>query len=188
VDYKKTICKSPGCLDCKPDNENCVKCDSSKGYFKVQIKKDASGTSTKSYCHHCTFSNTTKNYMDPKTGNCIGSMEFRSEKWFLVRRSASTTITHPAKDNALGTESYGTPSNNPKGEDNTFSIKYSHFKYTKILFAHGNMDWWTEFKRPAFDTYMKKSYANCSDCAKSTHHETLYWTSNIVTAHSQAYS
>ena len=75
VDYKKTICKSPGCLDCKPDNDNCVKCDSSKGYIKLLGAAKGSPPLKKGYCKKC---DEKKNgFLDPETGRCLYTMEFK---------------------------------------------------------------------------------------------------------------
>ncbi len=66
-------------------------------------------------------------------------MRFQDENWFLARRTASTTNWHPAIDNALGTESYGTNDNDPLGSE-TFSVEYSTLPWTRILFAWGNLE------------------------------------------------
>ena len=67
----------------------------------------------------------------------LATSEFEGETWYLVRRNAQTIKWHHASDNATGSDSYGTVSNNPTGPD-IFSIKYDTCKWNKILFAWGN--------------------------------------------------
>ena len=64
-------------------------------------------------------------------------MRFENENWILVRRvnNIFTGRWHPATDNALGSESYGTNQKNDPIGPYTFSVKYDTFQWDKILFA-----------------------------------------------------
>ena len=87
-------------------------------------------------------------------------MELEGETWYLGRRNAETDKWHPATDNALGSESYGTATN-PTGPD-TFSIKYDTLNWNKILFAMGNLEYWMILERSVFENFAAET--TCDRC------------------------
>ena len=92
---------------------------------------------------------------------CLSTFQFEGNNWYLVRRNAKTDSWHPANDNALGTDIYGTKENNPIGAD-TFSVQYSQWKWDKIMFAWGNLGKWIVFDRTIFEAFtLRDDCANC---------------------------
>ncbi len=88
-------------------------------------------------------------------------MQFEDDNWYLMRRNAQTDAWHPATDNALGSEAYGTAQNNPLGSD-TFSLQYDTLPWTKILFAWGNLEAWVMLERSVLESFIAN--AGCENC------------------------
>jgi len=62
--------------------------------------------------------------------------------WKLVRRVKKGTTWHPAKDHAVGSETYGTCDHNAHSSDVTFSCKYNNEAFDQILFTAGDNKVW----------------------------------------------
>jgi len=52
------------------------------------------------------------------------------------------TTWHPAKDHAVGSETYGTCDHNASTKDVTFSCKYDNEKFDQMLFTSGDNKVW----------------------------------------------
>jgi len=61
--------------------------------------------------------------------------------WELVRRVQAGGVWHAAKDQASGTEEYGTASSDPEAAE-SFSIKFNERDYNQVLFATGDAKKW----------------------------------------------
>ena len=154
IEKDEASCKkcAPGCLTCVYGFPNrCNSCDTNKSYKLAKAnfpsgRADGSTLSLDTCVDVCAPPNGRS-----KDGTCLKGIVHKGITWFLVRRNADKTKWHPAKDNAVGTEKYGTPTSNDKGPD-TFSVVYKPWKFTKYMFAWGNMKEWMIFARNWYDT------------------------------------
>jgi hypothetical protein len=93
----------------------------------------------------------------PFTAYC--NMGLAQGGWTLVRRtSASSGAHYPGNDNALGTDARGTYQPDPMA-DAVFSLAYSTWDYTQLLFTTGDQTKWMVIDRG----FLKLNY----DCASS---------------------
>ena len=74
------------------------------------------------------------------------SKQFMGETWYLVRRvPGASGIWHPATDDLVGTDIYGTYETN-ETSDSAFSMQFGN-TYNKVMFASGDMSAWIVLPR-----------------------------------------
>ena len=81
----------------------------------------------------------------------------------MMRRNAQADLWHPSTDNALGSDEYGTFSNDPQGAE-TFSIRYDYLAWTKILFRSGDETEYIVMDRSVLETLVSDA-ATGTDCS-----------------------
>ena len=72
---------------------------------------------------------------------------YEDANWILVRRTTGTA--HQADDNLSGTEVYGDQHNNMRGD--SFSVDFSSFSYSQILFITGDCQHWVKMDKTEID-------------------------------------
>ena len=98
-DADKTAGKTPTLADCKACAGDCKTCTGDA--YVCSSCKDKFYLKADQTCAECVAPNVMTD------GNCITTMKFKGQTWYLVRRVYSTKRWHRATDDGLGTQSYG---------------------------------------------------------------------------------
>ena len=90
-------------------------------------------------------------------GTAYAHFHYLEDDWHLVRRDAGSLdptgdqCWHPADDQLRGTAEYGENDADPLGI-HTFSLRFEHLNWQRLLFSSGDMSLWLVISRPEMET------------------------------------
>lgn len=100
-DADKAAGKVPTLADCKACTGDCKTCTGEAAGAMCSSCKEKFYLKADQTCAECLAPNVMSD------GNCIATIKFKGQNWYLVRRVYSTKRWHKATDDGLGTQFYG---------------------------------------------------------------------------------